>query len=384
MKKLIFKKFNKDLIQFFLLVSLSISLIIWVIQAVNYLDFVTEDGHGFKIYFLYTLLSLPKIFSKILPFIYFLSIFFIILKYENNNELIIFWTIGIKKIKFVNVLIKFSFFYLFLQLILTTLIVPKSLDQARSYIRSSNVDLYSSIIQEKKFIDTVKNLTIFVNEKSSNGELKNIFLKEQMDDDSYQIIYAKYGRIIYKNNKNNLLLFDGKILNHSNNKTNVFKFSKTELNLSKFSTKTTTHPKIQEVTTLNIISCVMLLNNYKIFLIDKKFKKNHDAINCNKRNLKNTYQEIFKRMFLPFYLPVLSLIASLIIIKSKDDYRFSRYKFSLFIIGVSVIIVSELSMRYADESILRNSWLASIPVILFISIYLYFIKKFKLSNFINK
>ena len=97
MKKLIFKKFSKDLIQFFLLVSLSISLIIWVIQAVNYLDFVTEDGHGFKIYFLYTFLSLPKIFSKILPFIYFLSIFFIILKYENNNELIIFWTIGIKK-----------------------------------------------------------------------------------------------------------------------------------------------------------------------------------------------------------------------------------------------------------------------------------------------
>ena len=384
MKKLIFKKFSKDLIQFFLLVSLSISLIIWVIQAVNYLDFVTEDGHGFKIYFLYTLLSLPKIFSKILPFIYFLSIFIIVLKYENNNELIIFWTIGIKKIEFVNVLIKFSFFYLFLQLILTTLIVPKSLDQARSYIRSSNVDLYSSIIQEKKFIDTVKNLTIFVNEKSSNGELKNIFLKEQMDDDSYQIIYAKYGNITYKNNKNNLLLFDGKILNHSNNKTNVFKFSKTELNLSKFSTKTTTHPKIQEVTTLNIISCVMLLNNYKIFLIDKKFKKNHDAINCNKGNLKNTYQEIFKRMFLPFYLPVLSLIASLIIIKSKDDYRFSRYKFSLFIIGVFVIIVSELSMRYADESIVRNSWLASIPVILFISIYLYFIKKFKLSNFINK
>ena len=128
----------------------------------------------------------------------------------------------------------------------------------------------------------------------------------------------------------------------------------------------------------------MLLNNYKVFLIDKKFKKNHDTINCNKSNLKNTYQEIFKRMFLPFYLPVLSLIASLIIVKSKDDYRFSRYKFSLFIIGVSVIIVSELSMRYADESILLNSWLASIPVILFISIYLYFIKKFKLSNFINK
>ena len=188
MKKLIFKKLAKDVFQFFLLVSISISLIVWVIQAVNYLDIVTEDGHGFKVYFLYTLLSLPKIFSKIFPFIYFISLFYIILKYENDNELIIYWTIGIKKIEFVNVLLKFSIFYLILQLLLTTLVVPMTLDKARSYIRDSNVDLFSSIVQEKKFIDTVKNLTIFVEEKNKNGELKNIFLKEQIGDNEYQII----------------------------------------------------------------------------------------------------------------------------------------------------------------------------------------------------
>ena len=165
MKKLIFKKLAKDVFQFFLLLFLSFSLIVWVIQAVNYLDIVTEDGHGFKVYFLYTLLSLPKIFSKILPFIYFISLFYIIRKYENENELIIFWSIGIKKIEFVNVLLKFSIFYLILQLLLTIYIVPTTLDKARSYIRTSNVDLFSSLIQEKKFIDAVKNLTIFVEKK---------------------------------------------------------------------------------------------------------------------------------------------------------------------------------------------------------------------------
>ena len=84
------------------------------------------------------------------------------MKYENENELIIFWTIGIKKIEFVNVLLKFSILYLILQLFFTTYIVPTTLDKARSYIRGSNVDLFSSIIQEKKFIDVVKDLTIFV------------------------------------------------------------------------------------------------------------------------------------------------------------------------------------------------------------------------------
>ena len=150
MKKLIFRKFAKDVFQFFLLVSITISLIVWVIQAVNFLDIVTEDGHGFRVYFLYTLLSLPKIFSKILPFIYFISLFYIILKYENENELIIFWSIGIKKTEFVNILLKFSIFYILLQLLFTTYIDPTTLDKARSFIRHSNVDLFSSIVQEKK------------------------------------------------------------------------------------------------------------------------------------------------------------------------------------------------------------------------------------------
>jgi len=383
MKKLIFKKFAKDIFQFFLLVSLSISLIVWVIQAVNFLDIVTEDGHGFRVYFLYTLLSLPKIFSKILPFIYFVSIFYIILKYENNNELIIFWTIGIKKLDFVNILLIFSIFYIILQLLLTTFVVPKSLDKARSYIRSSNLDLYSSIIQEKKFIDAVKNLTIFIEEKKDNGELKNIFLKEKIKENEYQIIFAKKGMINEKKNKSSLLLFDGTIINNANDKTNSFQFSETEMNLSKFSTHTTTHPKIQEITTYDLLACIIKLNNFSSSFIIDKFKTKKLLINCNINNIKISFQETFKRIILPFYLPVLTLIASLIIIKSKDDYEFFKYKLVLFVFGVMTIIISEISMRYSSSNILENIYLVSLPILLFFFIYIYFKIKLRKPVMIN-
>ena len=51
MKKLLFTKISKDTIYLFLLLSLSLGLIVWTIQAVNYLDYVTQDGHGLKTYF---------------------------------------------------------------------------------------------------------------------------------------------------------------------------------------------------------------------------------------------------------------------------------------------------------------------------------------------
>ena len=384
MKKLIFKKFAKDVFQFFLLVSISISLIVWVIQAVNFLDFVTEDGHGFKVYFLYTLLSLPKIFSKILPFIYFISLFYIILKYENENELIIFWSIGIKKIEFVNVLLKFSIFYLILQLLFTTYIVPTTLDKARSYIRGSNVDLFSSIIQEKKFIDTVKNLTIFVEKKNSNGDLKNIFLKEKIGKNESQTIIAKKGKIQKFNNNNTLLLFDGKIINNNNRKINSFEFSKTEINLSKFTTKTTMHPKIQEIRTYDVLSCIVRLKNFNSGYISNFFTTNKKLNNCIEKNLKDTFQEIFKRLISPFYLLTLCSIACIIIIKSKDDYEFLKHKFVLFILGVITIIISEISIKYSSANTLQNIYIFSLPVLFLIIIYLYIKFKLKKPNLINQ
>ena len=172
-EKIIFNKLFIDVTKFLLLISLSLSLIIWVVQAVNFLDYISEDGHGLKTYFSITLLSFPKIFTRILPFSIFIAIFYILNKYEVKNELIIYWNIGIKKIKFINNLIIFSILLLFFQLFFKIFLVPNSLDLSRDYIRNSNIDFFPNLIKEKKFIDSVRNLTIFVENKSFSS-IKNL------------------------------------------------------------------------------------------------------------------------------------------------------------------------------------------------------------------
>ena len=141
MKKLIFRNIFKDITYFFIITSLSLTLIVWVIQSVNYLDFVSEDGHSFKVYFMYSLLSLPKIFSKLILFVFFISVFFTISKYEENNEILIFWNYGIKKTEFVNKIIKFSLVYCLISIVLSFFIVPKTQDLARSFLRTSSVNV---------------------------------------------------------------------------------------------------------------------------------------------------------------------------------------------------------------------------------------------------
>ena len=126
MNKLIFRKFSLDILNFFLIASFSITFIVWIIQAVNFLDLVSDDGHSLKVYFYYVTLNLPKIFSKTIIFVFFISIFNVINKYDNTNELIVFWNNGIKKIYFINFILKLSIIFLILQLFLNLIVVPKN------------------------------------------------------------------------------------------------------------------------------------------------------------------------------------------------------------------------------------------------------------------
>ena len=363
MEKIIFKSFLREISFFFILSSISIALIIWIIQAVNYLDFVSEDGHNFKVYFLYTFLILPKIFSRVLPFMFFISIFYIILKYEEKNQLLIFWSNGIDKKKFLNIVLKYSLFFFLIQIFLTTIIVPETQNKARSYIRSSNIDFFPALIKPKKFIDTVEDLTIFTNSKDDDGTLRNIILKDNLNKNSSQIIIAKNGKIFQSNDNKLLILNKGKIINISaKGRTTIFNFTKTEFDLNKFSTKTTTFPKIQETSTLKLFNCAQsLINKNTAFL---SFQNLH----CEKSYLKNIKQELLKRIFLPFYLPLIALIACFLVLKSKDNPEYTNFKFKLFLIGIIFLIISEVSIRYAGLNNKYNLIFILTPIILFISL----------------
>jgi lipopolysaccharide export system permease protein len=373
MKKLIFRKFLLDTFFSFLVVIFSFAVIVWVIQAVNYLDFISEDGHGFGVYFSYTLFNFPKIFSKLFLISLFISLFYIIIKYENENELSIYWSVGISKINFINKVVKFSILLTILQIILTSYISPKSQFKSKSFIRMSNIDFFPSLIKERKFIDTLSNLTIYVDEQSNNKkQFKNILIKDQIKGvNEYQIIVASEGEIKMVNNVNYLILKRGEIFSSSNNKDfSNFKFENFEFNLSKFGSKTIIIPKIQENKSSNIIKCY--LNNSNL---NRKFYINYNELRCSKGSKKEIIQEIFKRFYQPFFIPILCLIACMQIINNRFDNHYRFYKIIIFIFGIVTLFISEILIKYTGNDFAQDIIILTFPIIIFISIYFFLLKK---------
>ena len=377
MKKIVYKKISKDCINFFLLVIFTISIIIWVLQAVNYLDFVIEDGHGFLVYFKYTLLSLPKIISRIFPLAVFLSFSYIFLKYENKNELVIFWNFGIKKITFINFFIKFSLWFVLVSLLLNALITPFTKDKARSFIRTSNLDFFESILKPKKFIDIIGNLTIYFDKKNENGELINIFLNEKENINNSKTTFAKKAIIDIKKDKKILILYDGQSINIKNGKISEFKFSKSDYNISKFSTNTTTTKKIQETSTRDLVKCLMIFHkpvnkaNISKISLDR---------NCDLDNLENIHQELYIRLIKPLYLTFLISISLLFILKSKNDDSYDVSKFKIYLFAFIFIVFLESSTNLINVNLIQNLFFSILPLIFTLIIYFYFLMKFKVNR----
>ena len=208
MKKTIFNNLYNEIFVFFIICSLTLTLIVWILQAVNFLDIVSEDGHSLTTYFKYSLLNIPKIFNKLLLLSFFLSLYYILNLYEDKNQLVIYWINGINKFEFLRKLVFLSILFVFFSIFLSYFVVPYTQNKARSFIRSSNLDFFPSLIKEKKFIDTVENLTIFLDYKKDNS-LERILIKDSSNPESPQIILAKKGDIINDPENKFLILKNG-------------------------------------------------------------------------------------------------------------------------------------------------------------------------------
>ena len=370
MEKILFRKLIFDISLRALIITFTIGLIVWIIQAANYLDYVIDDGHNFTIYFYYNLFNFPKIIHRILPFVFGISVFFELIKYERNNELLIFWTNGITKKKFISNLINFSIIVMFIQVLIGSIISPSSQLKAREFLKNSNMDFLPNLIKQGKFIDTVSGLTIFINEKTDKNSFKNIYIQEgnilDLKSDDNQIIYAKEGFLDNRDSKIFKLL-EGKIISTNNNRLISFEFDKIDYDLSKFQSRTIKIAKMQELPSRKIIECSISLM--------KGISYRERMFLCDPGSLKNINQEIYKRFIKPMFFPLITLICCFLLTFSRIDNNFSFRIIKVFLYVFLVLVFSEILMRYIETSQLLFILVIILPFIIYFLIYNFLISK---------
>ena len=170
-----------------------------------------------------------------------------------------------------------------------------------------------------------------------------------------------------------MILYSGETITVSNDEITKFSFSKSDFFLENLKTNTTTYKKTQELSTFDILRCINSIYELEIKFLSKK---NKNIENFTKKNFKNILKEFYKRLIIPLYIPILTLIPLMLIISSKENSNYKRLRIITFLIGLFIVISSETTIRFISQSITNNLLISIIPFFLIFVIYITFLKKF--------
>ena len=372
LKNKIYKYFSFEIGKTFLIILFAFTSIAWTVRAVNFLDLVVDNGHSIKTYAQFSLLNITNIITKFIPLSFLLALVISIMKFQRQNELIILWTTGLNKINVVNLFFKISLIVFVLQLSFATYITPNALNKSRNLIKVSDLESISSVIRVNNFSDTFKGLTFYIEQKDQSGLMRNIFIRDNNNslkgivsdlDTSDTTIVAKTG---YAENKK-LILFNGFIqTKNKKNKIDNINFSKTEFAVNNLKSRSIIVPKLQETFTSFLLQCLKINKSNISEKID----------GCPKNSKNDLIVTISRRLGMPIYIPLISLICSflLVSVKTKKYNFFNKYIY--FLISFIILVLAEILVRYSGFTNLNTILYFLFPIVLMPIIYLMLIKKF--------
>ena len=369
----IYQNYCLEIIKIFTTILLSLSLIAWTVRAVNFLDLIVESGYSVATYFEYSILNVFGIITKFIPLSFLLAISIFIVRQIQENEFIILWTSGVRKIQIVNLFLFVSIIVTIFHLLLSIILTPAALNKSRSLLSNQNLTSLLPAFKIQKFTDTFKGLTFIVDSKFEN-KISNIFLHDDSNNLNNIIANQEINNsttIIAKNGivkKKQLVLYNGSIISSKNNLENdVLKIKKIKIDLTNITNTTIKKPKIQETSTIKLIGCAK--NNY------------YNDKNCKGNFKKEIFPTLNRRIILPLFLPLVALISSLLLIKTKNKLLFN--KISIFGYSFIVLLYAELLVRYTVKNFLITNLFIFSPLVLSILIYTYIKYKFSKETKIN-
>ena len=369
LKNKIYQSYFLEIFKTFLTIVIGLSLIALTVRAVNFLELVVDNGYPIFTYFLYSFLNLFGIIPKFIPLAFFISIIIFLVKHIEDNEFIILWTSGIKKIQVVNLVLYSSLSVLIFYIILSAFLTPTALNKSRQLLSQDQLNSFLPTIRPQQFSDSFKGFTFIVDKKIDN-EVNNLFihdtgnnfknLSSNVDSVSSTTIIAEKGII----NNRNMFLVNGQIISSKkNNNIEIVDFKQLDINLGNLTTTTIKIPKLQELNTLKLLSCVL---------------KNSSKDNfCTLESKKEIIPNLIRRLVLPFYMPTLALLCSFLLIKNNMN---SSIKFFIFLVNFLLLVSTELFIRYTGLNQQIRFVYIIFPFISAIIFYFFLIYKFKINH----
>ena len=291
----------------------SLAFILNIFEEVN---FFKEFEISITLPIFLTILNIPSVIFEIFPFIFLISSQFAFIKLIENNEIIVLKNIGLDNLKIIKILSILSFF---LGIFIITIYYNLA-----SNLKFSYLNLKNNYAKDNKYLAVITENGIWI--KDQVNEFVNIINANKLEDKIlYNVDIIQFDKDF--NFKSNIVT--DKVLIESKSwliSEAIISDDKGKLkNINNYILKTNLNYN-------DINSLYSNLSSLNIFELNN-LRKKYDSINYSSTEVNSAIQKLIS---FPFYLMIMTILASIIMINIK--YNKSKIFHLIFGVLISVII----------------------------------------------
>ena len=211
-----------------------LTLLVSLFGSLRLIDFIVNRGLPITVLFEMSTLSLPKFVAILLPIAAFAAVLVVYNKLSNDSELVVMRAAGISPgtlarpgllLGIIAVLIGYAL-QLYLVPATTHVFKLKQLSYRNSY--------GSVLLQEQRFNAPIAGLTIYIRERTSEGELRGIFAHDSRDPERPVTYTAERGTAVQNEDGTRVVLFNGsqQDVDRESGRLTLFSFDQYSLDLN--------------------------------------------------------------------------------------------------------------------------------------------------------
>jgi len=198
-----------QLLMLFGFFSLVLVSVYWVNRAVSLFDQLIGDGQSAVVFLEFTLLTLPNVIRLVLPISAFVATVYVVNRLITDSELVVMQAAGLGPWRLARAVLAFGAIVAVVLAVLMHVLVPAS--RAELARRSAEIaeNITARFLSEGQFQHPADGLTLFVEEITPEGELRNLLLVDARGARSRTTYTARRALLVRDAAGPRLVMIDG-------------------------------------------------------------------------------------------------------------------------------------------------------------------------------
>ncbi|MCW8835843.1 MAG: LPS export ABC transporter permease LptF [Rhodospirillales bacterium] len=211
-----------------ILVATAMTCILWLTQSLRFVEMIVNRGLNAGTFLYLTGLLLPNFLTTILPIALFAVVVFVYHKMIMDRELVVMRAAGVNQLSLAAPAIILSLIVAILSAALYFYFLPKSYEKFREFQWEIRHEHSNILLQEGVFNTISNSVTVYVRDRSREGELLGILIHDTRDRAQQATLMAERGALVQVDANPRVILFNGnrQVIDKATKKMSILYFDR--------------------------------------------------------------------------------------------------------------------------------------------------------------